>query len=84
MSLYISYICNIHLEQNVDFKTGFLRIFFFTFIEVKQTWPIVREVHSEKKKSCASDFQQVHVDHDSTVMYNPNSNIPCLFKVQGL
>ena len=37
-NLYISYI-NIHLEKNVDLKTGFLRKFFWTFIEVK--WTIV-------------------------------------------
>jgi hypothetical protein len=32
----ISYI-NKHLEKIVALKTGFLRIFFWTFIEVKQT-----------------------------------------------
>ena len=37
LSSYISYI-NIHLEKKiVDLKTGFLRIVFWTFIEVKRT-----------------------------------------------
>jgi hypothetical protein len=37
-SSYISYI-NIHIEKNIDLKTGFLRILFWTFVEVKQTIP---------------------------------------------
>ena len=35
-SSYISYI-NTHLETNIALKTGFLSIFFWRFIEVKQT-----------------------------------------------
>ena len=30
-------LINIHLEKKIDLKTGFLRIFFWRFIEVKQT-----------------------------------------------